>query len=511
MATSSIHKPGWRSRRRSRLSLVERAVPRLGRAPDSDDTTKTPRAAEALSKTPHNSKPKAASSKTAAEVKATTPSLNGAAELVQARSLPADEHDQVSKPTLDDQPALESVAAEVTAPAANDGEMIAPKADGPVSPSKSKPASETPRASQDTNDETRLDAAPASMVSTALSAQTLSTPKTAVDVEADDSAPRADAEASPTHPTLALDWDRMIEGGYTDPRDRGRPLPRNMDQIIRVLIRQALSDQSSWRDRVILVTSPNERAGKTTAAINFAFGLTTVGRHHAVLVDVDTAGPGAVDRLGGGDRTGITAALVDDTIEIDDVVIRTDLDRLTLVASGPPGEDVLDHFASRRMLEIMRHLTEHPETILVIDAPPILVSQEAAVLSVIAGQVVLAVEAGRTTADEIEHALQRIGERHNVSLALNESNGVAGEGASSDIPRHEPAIANRRAPSVGRRLSKVAAAGAMALGLISAEPAGHAGPPPGAHVAPDLTTLASSERWPNETTMPQVPCRRSCR
>ena len=48
MTTTSMHKPGWRSRRRSRLSLVERAVPRLGRMPGDDDGVKVPRPTGAM-------------------------------------------------------------------------------------------------------------------------------------------------------------------------------------------------------------------------------------------------------------------------------------------------------------------------------------------------------------------------------------------------------------------------------------------------------------------------------
>ncbi|MDH3661567.1 MAG: hypothetical protein OEU92_16320 [Alphaproteobacteria bacterium] len=519
-------------------------MPRLGRVPESDDDASTARAAEprkqgpARSKKPRQAAPKAAAEGKTAEGKTAMPSLNGNTELVHARALSVDDRGQESTPApaetestperpadqtgdADGQVTSEDEEAQAAGTAATDGEIIAapiatPKADWPIPPSAPGPVSDALPRPQDVDPKA---SETVTALSTTLSARVTSAPKTVApktvapktvaEVEADDNAMRSDEQASPTRATLELDWDRLIASGFADPRDRARPLPRNMDEIIRILIRQALSDQASWRDRVILVTSPNERTSKSTAAINFAFGLTTVGGHHAVLVDVDTLGPGAVDRLGGHDQTGISTALADETIEIDDVVISTDLERLTLVASGPPDEDVLDRFASRRMLQIMRYLTENPETLLIIDAPPVLISQEAAVLSVIAGQVVLAVEAGRSTADQIEHALQRIGERHNVSLVLNESSGVVGEDAPSAASQRAATTANRRAPSARRRLSEVAAAGALALGLLTAEPAGPAGPP-GVYRTLDLTASASSQRPSIRPGMPHAPCRQDC-
>ncbi|MGI9419415.1 MAG: hypothetical protein ACR2RA_16435 [Geminicoccaceae bacterium] len=340
-----------------------------------------------------------------------------------------------------------------------------------------------------------------------------------VDAEADELLPAPDASASAAGQPLEFDWEQLVASGFVDPRDRARPLSKAMNEIIRALIRQALSDQSSWRDRVILVTSPAERSSKTAASINFAFGLTTIANHRVVVVDVATVGLGAVGRLGGGDRVGVAAALADESIAIDDLPIRTDLDRLTLVASGSPDEDTLDRFASRRMLDILRFLTKDPDTILIIDAPPILLSQEAAVLSVVAGQVVMSVEAGRTTADQIEHALQRIGERHNVSLVLNESSGMAADDVPAASGSGDPAPANRRTPSGSRRrLPRTAAAATIAavLAFFGAGSTGLAFSDLDDLLLPAAPAVSTSivplpERWPMESAQFGTSCRQDCR
>ena len=273
---------------------------------------------------------------------------------------------------------------------------------------------------------------------------------------------------------LSFDWDRLVAEGFSDPREGERLLSSNMKEIVRALIRQALSDQSSWRDRIILVTSPNERTAKTTASINFAFGLATADDHHVILADVDTAGEGAVGRLaiGGAGTRGIAEALSDEAIDIPDILVETDLPRLTLVRSGEPDDQTFDRLASRRMLQILRFMTRNPKTLLIVDAPPILSSQEAAVLSVVAGQVVLAVEAGRTTGDSIEHALQRLGERHNVSLVLIESHGLADDPNPSVLqkkPHPRDLKKGARSSPPRRRSAKIPAtvAGALLVGLIA--------------------------------------------
>jgi Mrp family chromosome partitioning ATPase len=239
----------------------------------------------------------------------------------------------------------------------------------------------------------------------------------------DAAAPAAVPAVSP--PQLRLNWPALTAAGYLDPDDLTAPLGQELARIGSILTRQTLSDQASWRDRIILVTSARPGEGKTFSAINFALELTRRKEHRITLVDADTIGAGATRRLGMQMEPGLTNALVDQRLPAAGIVTRTDLDRLSVVAAGPERDDVVDIFASRRMLQILRALTKDPRTLVVVDAPPILTRQETNVLSVIAGQVVLVVEAGRTTAEDVELALRRIGDRNNLALLLNRSGHAA--------------------------------------------------------------------------------------
>ncbi len=504
MATKSMHKPGWRSRRRSRLSLVERAVPRLGRAPEHADAAKaderearsrgleerldTGAAPDAGSMLPESAPEKVAAADPTAESEASPESATAETGGTSTADRPmlADESPGADESPVADVDPDTDIASEADSGPRTDGdrdddarmrvqdddrsaaEEIRDDAGDEAEAAGEHQDTSAPE-SEGTDQLSDRSEKPGAAVRAAEAAGSL--PDQASVAAALGSLPAASPPSAT--PTFALDWVRLIDEGFTDPREGDRRLSPNMKAMVRALIRQALSDQSSWRDRIVLVTSPNERAAKTAASINFAFGLATAAEHRVVLVDVDTGGPGAVTRLGAaeGETDGICEALADEELDVADLMIPTDLERLTLVASGTPDEGTFDRFASRRMLQILRFMTRDPAALLIIDAPPILKSQEAAVLSVIAGQVVLAVEAGRTTADSIEHALQRIGDRHNVSIALTENSGFGreNEGPSRTVKDDETAPVNRRAPGVGRPVPKVAAAalGAVLIGLLA--------------------------------------------
>jgi Mrp family chromosome partitioning ATPase len=536
---TSMHKPGWRSRRRSRLSLVERAVPKLGHFSDLDEGPKptlsspalTPPLKQAL-KSPgkalkdglspservteesqrlsfddhQESSGQAAASSSDSETR--EPDRSGDDDKSSASDASTSRLDENA---LDDlgppkvvpvtEPMADAVMTAATAERTVELEQGADRQDdvaSSIGPSETK-SSETPPA----DDGTEALAIPAEFDPAVIEASLASLGVKPVSLQGAGNGTDADKDQGPSaRPTpadegpLELEWDSLIGSGFTDPRDRGQPLPAHMDPIIRTLLRQALSDQASWRDRVILVTSPTERVSKTTAAINFAFGLSTIGSHKAVLVDVDMTGAGAVGRLGGANRIGITEALADADLDVDELIVETGLSHLTLVASGRLDDEIIDHFGSQRMLQILRFLTEDPETILVIDAPPILVSQEAAVLNVIAGQVVMAVEAGRTTADQIEHALQRLGDRHNVSLVLNASSGVVSHG--DDVPgdaSNKDGDMPSKAEEAKRRLVKAAAIFVMMLALVASFVSkGYA-----ATFQYDVSSMDAVERWSKST------------
>ncbi len=505
---TSMHKPGWRSKRRSRLSLVERAVPKLGHFAERDEGPKPTLSSPAL--TPPLKQAQKSPAK--ASKNGLTPPEPETDEL-KDRSFdePPEPAGQTAEPAPDEGALKSETSSRSDLSSVDAAPVLGEEGNSAddafllnhVAASEAlAEAAETVTASADdgteaTDQEVDLqdDGASSSELSEAGSSETSPVadgPEAlAIPAEFDPAVIEAslaslgvkpvslqgsgangnEGQSTPSTPAdvgpLELEWNELIESGFTDPRDRGQPLPSHMDPIIRTLLRQALSDQASWRDRVILVTSPTERVSKTTAAINFAFGLSTIGNHKAVLVDVDTTGSGAVGRLGGVNRIGITEALADEDLEVGELGIETGLGHLTLVASGRPDDEIIDHFGNQRMLQILRFLTEDPDTILVIDAPPILVSQEAAVLNVIAGQVVMAVEAGRTTADQIEHALQRLGDRHNVSLVLNASSGVVSHGdempvATSQVGEGMPP----KAEEAKRRLVKAAAIFVLMLALV---------------------------------------------
>src|SRR6185295_11386465 len=78
--------------------------------------------------------------------------------------------------------------------------------------------------------------------------------------------------------------------------------------------------------------------------------------------------------------------------------------------------------ASRRMMAIVEEISErYANRLIIFDSPPLLATSEPVMLARHAGQIVLVVEADKTSRTTVRAALDMLGARQNVSLILNKN------------------------------------------------------------------------------------------
>jgi Mrp family chromosome partitioning ATPase len=117
-----------------------------------------------------------------------------------------------------------------------------------------------------------------------------------------------------------------------------------------------------------------------------------------------------------------------------DVIVRTDVENLSVVPAGKPHPLAAELFRSRRMEYVLDQLGGHRQPgghhrgrLMVFDSPPLLAASESQVLASHMGQVVVVVAAGRTRRQFVKSALQRLKASQYIGLILNMSALPAGE------------------------------------------------------------------------------------
>lgn len=210
---------------------------------------------------------------------------------------------------------------------------------------------------------------------------------------------------------IDIDLARLAGMGYLTPET---PRAQIADEF-RVVKRPLLvnvhgkSAPPMARSNLIMVTSSLPGEGKTFVAVNLAISLAMELDKTVLLVDADVSRPSVLKRLGLPPSPGLLDILTNPSLQVADVMMRTNIDKLTLLPSGKANGRATELLASDAMDRLLDELaTRYSDRIVVFDAPPLLPSTESRVLATYMGQVVIVVEADRTPQKSLMQALATI-------------------------------------------------------------------------------------------------------
>jgi len=231
------------------------------------------------------------------------------------------------------------------------------------------------------------------------------------------------APQRPTSRSIVLDYSRLQAAHVNDWSGPRTQVSEELRVIKRQLLRQAFPLPGVIRGddaNLIMTTSARPGEGKTFAALNLAFGIATEPNRHVLLVDADTSRQGVGDVIGLRDQCGLLDVLSGKEPDLSRVILRTDIPNFALLPAGMARDDAAELLASPRMTALLREMSlRYSDRIVLIDAPPCLVSSDPMALAGSVGQVVFIIEAARTQRDEIEFALEMVKDCPNISLILN--------------------------------------------------------------------------------------------
>lgn len=242
------------------------------------------------------------------------------------------------------------------------------------------------------------------------------------------SEPRQQSLRRETRHQITLDSERLRALGFAMPGDQSS-IAEEFRLIKRPLVNAALhSDaQTAVRNRnILMVTSARPNEGKTFVAINLAFSIASEHDVHVLLVDGDVARPTIPMALGFETDKGLIDVVSDDSIDLADVMIRTNIPNLTILPAGDVRAGSSELLASSRMVRFVDDIARrYPDRVIIFDSPPVLARSEPLVLAKHVGQVVFVVEAERTSRTAIDEAIGLIGPERVGGIVLNKAPLVA--------------------------------------------------------------------------------------
>lgn len=156
--------------------------------------------------------------------------------------------------------------------------------------------------------------------------------------------------------------------------------------------------------KTLVITSPMISEGKTTTLTNLAETFAQAG-NRVIVVDADLRRPRVHQLLSVSNRQGITNVLAGQ-VELKDAV-QVSGSQIHVLTSGPIPPNPSELLGSTKMKELVRLLSEHYD-IVIIDAPPVNVVTDAAILSTFVDGVILAIASGKTEIEAGKRALKSL-------------------------------------------------------------------------------------------------------
>jgi len=184
------------------------------------------------------------------------------------------------------------------------------------------------------------------------------------------------------------------------------------------LIRMALRNAAGGKlPKVLLITSPLPKDGKSTVSLNLATSLSEGGKHRVILLEADLHRPSLVDTLGLERMNGLSEVLKG--LEEPSAVIRRiePLD-IYLMAAGRLFDHPSEMFQGERFSELLQELRACFECVL-IDCPPAFPLADVVALKAHADGVLLVARAGATPREAVRETLQLFKPGQVLGLILN--------------------------------------------------------------------------------------------
>ncbi len=231
------------------------------------------------------------------------------------------------------------------------------------------------------------------------------------------------ANAELTH-RVDIDLAALAAKSFVTPESSRSQLADEFRVIKRPLLVNARGNGNApiKNGNLIMVTSSLPGEGKSFTAINLAMSIAMEMDLRVLLVDADVSHSAVLEYLGWPAAEGLLDVLHDEGTELGDVLLSTNVEKLSILPGGGSYEKTTELLASESMCRLIADLaTRYSDRIVIFDSPPLLMTTESRVLATHMGQIVMVVEAGKTPRAAVNQALKTIESCPVVLMMLNKS------------------------------------------------------------------------------------------
>lgn len=221
-----------------------------------------------------------------------------------------------------------------------------------------------------------------------------------------------------------IDFTRLAERGLLTPDMPQSRIANEFRVAKRPLLNNCIGKSAVPVDnpRRIMITSALPGEGKSYVALNLAMSIAMERDSTVLLVEGDPTRPSLATLMGMPPAKGLIDLLVNPKLDVSDVLVRTNLGRLSFIPAGTRHHHSTELLASKVMENLVNEVaSRYEDRILIFDSPPILAAPEPRVLARYMGQIVFVIEAERTSQSVVLEALDALEACPVVMTLLNKT------------------------------------------------------------------------------------------
>jgi protein-tyrosine kinase len=249
-------------------------------------------------------------------------------------------------------------------------------------------------------------------------------PSHAVEPSSESDRVEASGSASSSAKLVELNLNAIAASGLLIPSQTSSLLASEYRVIKRPLLANAMGKGTSpiHNGNLIMVTSALPGEGKSFTAINLAISIAMEMDNTVMLVDADVARPTVLSMLGLQPTEGLLDVVTANSLDISGVLLRTNIEKLSILPSGTQHQRATELLASDAMIRLLDDMAKrYPDRIIIFDSPPLLATTEARALATHMGQIVVVVQAGETSQGAVKEALSTIAACPLKLMVLNQA------------------------------------------------------------------------------------------
>ena len=192
----------------------------------------------------------------------------------------------------------------------------------------------------------------------------------------------------------------------------------NAYRLLRTQVLQRMRE-NNWNTLAII--SPSSHAGKTLTAVNLAISMAMEVNQTVLLVDLDLRTPHLHNYFDYQPEKGLSDYLLHGT-PLSQIMFNPSIERLVVLPGRETVRNSSELLSAPKMVKLVEELrTRYPSRLVLFDLPSFLNSDDVLAFSPYVDAVLLVVEEGKTTTEELHTAMTMLQTVNIIGTVLNKS------------------------------------------------------------------------------------------